>query len=415
MGAGLLPKSHVAGAETATGYLLFIAKEYGAAPPSANSLADINSNSAGYAKFLDVIDNGKSEGNPAVQGAIDLMNAEIKKVNPNWTYSRQNLTDLLNRGEAGLNKLGDEATTDTERKQWAKRRGDLRFEAARVRQAEANEHVQIAADNFVIDLKNCNGDPYCARNATKTLRDKLAAETKNIVAAPGGLGVDTTDIKTASALANTISQLDANLSGTDVKPPAAVAGQAGPGAPTDYTIFDAAAGNGSPGGYLGNTLNGVKADADRLDGGGWMSTEMVSTGNGNVLLDGHGQPVYEYHIHDAGEPTPPGAIPIPGTTMMTDGTRSSVDPTTGAPGAHSVTPTIYATPAPPNLSFVDAQGNRIDPKVTGDVKLSSGGAAAGPPWVEINGIKGPDGVTRTLYRTGDGSVGSPYLFHEQPG
>ena len=38
-------KNNVQGAETATGYLLFIAKEYGAAPQNGTSLDDINQNS----------------------------------------------------------------------------------------------------------------------------------------------------------------------------------------------------------------------------------------------------------------------------------------------------------------------------------------------------------------------------------
>ena len=411
-------KDHVAGAETATGYLLFIAKEYGAAQPSAQSLDDIDSNSAGYAKFLDVIDNGKAEGNPAVQGAIDLMNTEIAKTNPGWKFSRQNLNDLLSRGDSGLKKLGDESTTDTERKDWAKRRGNMKYETARINQAAANERIQIAADKFVTDLGNCNGDPFCARNATKELHDKLVAEEKNVLAGPAGKGLsaDTTDIKTASALATTIGQLENHLAGKDVAPPAAVAGQAKPGSnpPTDYTIFDAAAANTSPGGYLGNTLNGVNGDMKRIDGGGWMSTEMVDTGNGNVLLDGNGQPVFQYHVHDVGEPTPPGAIAIPGAAMLTDQTRPgpSIDGSPGVPV--TATPTIFAVPTPANLSFVDANGNKIDPKVSGDVHMMEGTVPAAPPWVEIHGIKGPDGVTRTLYRTGDGSENNKYLFHEQP-
>ena len=75
---------------------------------------------------------------------------------------------------------------------------------------------------------------------------------------------------------------------------------------------------------------------------------------------------------------------------------------------------MYIMPIPPNFSFVDASGTKVGPR----------GGRAGPPhgreqptnapWVEIHGVKGPDGVARTLYRTGDGTQDSPFMFHEQP-
>jgi hypothetical protein len=44
------------------------------------------------------------------------------------------------------------------------------------------------------------------------------------------------------------------------------------------------------------------------------------------------------------------------------------------------------------------------------VKLTAGGVDVPPPWTELRGVRGPDGVARTIYRTSDGKGG--YLFHE---
>jgi hypothetical protein len=417
-------KSHVQGAETATSQLLLIAKEYNAAPATAQTLDEIDPNSVGYAKFLDIIDNGKSD-DPIVQSAIDEMNRKIKETNPNWTYSRQNLNDLLNRATNGLKTLHNNATSDTERKNYDKHTAYLKYENARIQQAKANQRIQIASDNFVTALGSCNGDPYCARGATQDYLHALQRDVKNVVAGQGVLNADTVSIKSASALQATIEQLTAGLAGKDVKPPAAVAGQtgalpspnkAGINPADEPTIFDAAASNSTPNGFLANTLNAINGDMTKLDGGGWMSTEPLTTGangSGDLVLDGHGQPVFQYHVHDAGEPTPVGAIAVPGTTTMSDPTRTVIGPD-GKPVPHAVTPPVYVIPVPPNLAYVDANGNKVDPKAVGDIHLTIGTQATGTPWVELHGVKGPDGVARTLYRTGDGSTLTPFLFHEQP-
>ena len=77
---------------------------------------------------------------------------------------------------------------------------------------------------------------------------------------------------------------------------------------------------------------------------------------------------------------------------------------------------MFVIPTPADLAYVDGNGNKIDPKtVGGAVHLTNGvGVPAATPWVEIKGVKGPDGVARTLYRTGDGSANTPFLFHELP-
>jgi hypothetical protein len=417
-------KGHVQGAEEATQDLVVIAKLYGAMPQTGNNLDDIDENSAGYAKFLDVLDNGKAEGNPAVQGAIDAMNANIKKTNPNWTYSRQNLTDLLSRGDSGLATLVGKSTSDTERKGWTKRAGEQSYAGARIRQADANERVQIATNNYMKDLSDCNGDPFCARNATQTYHDKLVAEAKNITVTKGGpLTLSTVDVKTASAFIATLGQVNQALSDPTkpIEAPGARTAQAAPGAQgkvpgDDYTIFDAAAGlsPGNPSGFLQNLLNGMNSDAGNLTQGGWMSTDPIVDANGVIALDGNGDPLFNYHIHSPKEPTPPGAVAIPGTSMFTDGSQSVPGPD-GTPGPHTVVPTMYVTPIPAQLALVDANGNKIDPQQTGQVHLTNGpGVPTNAPWVEIHGVKGPDGVGRTLYRTGDGSAGDPFMFHEQP-
>jgi hypothetical protein len=411
-------KANVQGAETATGYLLLIAQTYGAAPPNASSLDDINPNSAAYGRFRDVIDDGKAE-DPIVQGLINEMNSEIKKVHPNWSYSESNLTDLLDRGDKGLDRLIKESTTKTETNDWTGRKEKLRYEKTRVKQTRANERVQIAADTYALDLDNCQGDPYCARNMTSKFRDALNKEAVNIVAGLGGVNPLTgslQDTRTASALVNTIVQLDGALGSKSLSPTAAAAAVLGGGAKVQgYTIFDAAAGSDSATNWLADTQNGIKQDMDRLDRGGWIMTE-PNEQQGVPILDGLGRPTYRYTIYDPNTPKPDGAVAVPGVAVMTDNTRTQTGPAAGPTGVSAVTraPVVYIMPSPPNVTFVDPGGRSIDPKVAGEVRMFDGTTAVPPPWTELRGVKGPDGVARTLYRTGDGTPGREYLFHEHP-
>lgn len=401
-------KQHVQGAETATSYLVAIAKTYGAAPPNADSLDDIDPNSVAYGKFMDVIEDGKTD-DPNVQGLVDEMNKEIQKVNPNWTFSQSNLTDLLNRGDDGLKRLVQESTTDTERKAWSGRRENLRYEKTRVKQTEANERIQIAADTYALDLDACAGDPYCARNATERFRDKLQGEVKNVVGGAGSLTATTQDVRTSSALVNTIEQLNNTLAGKENKPPAAKVGQ-GDDRAEGYTIFDAAGGRDTPSGWLAQTGNFINGDMDKLDRGGWMMTQPMVQ-DGRPVLDGHGQPMYQTIIYDVNTPPPAGAIAITGNTMVTDQTRAATGPE--GPTHVTRTPTMYIQPSAPDISYVGPSGETIDPKAVGGVALKNGQMDAPDPWLELRGVKGPDGVTRTLYRTGNG-VDIPFLFHTEP-
>ena len=215
---------------------------------------------------------------PELQTLIDEMNREITKVHPNWKFSESNVLDLLDRGDKGLKKLIQESTTDGERNDWSGRREGMKYEKTRIKQQHANERVQHAADTFATELGECAGDPYCARNATQKLRNKLGAEAKNIVAGAGGVDPLTgklQDTKTASALMNTLTQLDGALTGKPVVvPPArqAVKGEEPADVP-GYNIFDAAAGAEGTTGWMANTLNDINGDKDRLDGGGWIMTE----------------------------------------------------------------------------------------------------------------------------------------------
>jgi len=413
-------KNHVQGSETAGGYLLLIAKTYGAAPPGADSLADINQNSDAYARFLDVISDGKADGAPVVQGLIDEMNEKISKTNPNWKYSESNLMDLLDRGDKGLDRLTKESTSKTEENTWAGRREDLRFGRARIRQTRANEAVQIAADTYVEDLGRCGGDPYCAREQTQKFRDSLGRHAKDIIGGTGsaiaGNSLALQDTKTASALNNTIMQLDAALSGKPIKTPAAKAGMVEPyvgeGEPPEgYTVFDAAAANDSPRGFLASVWNIALGDIDKMDRGGWIMTEPVVGQGGVPILDGQGRPKYTFSIHDPNEPQPLGAVAVPGTTEMIDNTRTSQGPT--GPTGTRRTPITYVLPSEPNVTFEDpVSKTSVDPKVQGNVRLFDGLTEVPPPWQELRGVRGPDGVARTIYRTGDGSAERPFLFHE---
>ena len=406
-------KSHVQGSETATNYLIAIAKTYGAAPPNADSLDDIDPNSVAYGKFMDVIEDGKAD-DPNVQGLVDEMNHEIKKVSPNWEYSQSNLNDMLKRGDEGLKRLVSESTTKTEGDQWRQRRETLRYESTRVKQSAANERIQVAADTYALDLDSCAGDPYCARNAMQKFKDKLQGEVKNVVAGAGSLTASTQDVRTSSALVNTIEQLDASLRGEEVKPPAAKVGQGGDSA-EGYTIFDAAGGRDTPSGWLAQTGNFINADKDKLDNGGWMMTQPMVQ-DGRPVLDGNGLPVYQTVIYDINTPPPAGAVAINGSTLLTDQTRTTLDQArNGQPGTHvTITPTTYILPTRPDVSYVGPSGETIPEDAGGGIKLFNGQTPMPDPWLELKGVKGPDGVTRTLYRTGDGTAQSPFLFHERP-
>jgi hypothetical protein len=404
-------KDHVQGAETANGYLLAIAQTYGAAPPSANSLDDIDPNSVAYGKFMDVIEDGKSD-DPNVQGLIDEMTRQVQKTNPNFAWSQSNLNDLLDRGDRGLKRLGSESTSDTERGQWAKRRETLRYEKTRVRQAAANERIQIASDTYANDLDACAGNPYCARNVTQKYRDKLQGEVTSVVAG-AGIRAAEQDTKAASALVNTIEQLNDVLAGKDIKAPTAAQLASGEGkAAEGYTIFDAAAGRDTPSGRLAEIGNGINADRKMLDAGGWIMTSPKMQ-DGQPVVDGQGRPLYDYVVYDASAPKPAGAIAVPGVTLMTDQTRAATGPE--GPTPVTVTPVSFVQPATPNVIYQGPDGRTIDPRTAqADIKLFDGETEAPPPWVELRGVKGPDGTARTVYQTGDGTAEHPYLFHDQP-
>jgi hypothetical protein len=408
-------KREVQGAETATGYLVEIAKLYGAAPPNAKSLDDINPNSADYSKFLDVIEDGVAGGDPNVQGLINLMVSEIQKTNPGWTYSQSNLNELLDRGDRGLKRLEKESLNKQEADGWAGRRETMRYEKTRITQAAANKRIQLAADNYARDLDACEGNPYCARNVTKKFRDKLQGEVDDVVAGAGGsITMQTQDIKTASALTNTLRQLNTILAGGTVEAPAAAKAEGEPWTSNEYTIFDAAAGNDTAAGQLGTIGNGMNNEKDMLDNGGWVMTTPV-TENGAQVYDGEGMPVFAYQVYAAAVPKPGGSVEVPGLTLMTDETRAATGPQ--GPTPITVTPTTVVNPSPPNVQYVDTEtGVSItDKSAAENVRLvDANGAAVPPPWTELQGVKGPDGKTRTLYRTGDGTEAQPFLFHDKP-
>jgi hypothetical protein len=407
-------KREVQGAETATGYLVEIAKLYGAAPPNAKSLDDINPNSGDYAKFLDVIQDGVVGGDPNVQGLFNLMVTEIQRLHPGWTYSESNLNELLDRGDRGLKRLEKESLNKDEADNWAARREKMRYEKTRITQAAANKRIQLAADTYARDLDACEGNPYCARNVTKKFRDKLQGEVPNVVAGMGGITAETQDIKTASALTNTIRQLDTILGGGTVAPPSAAQGEGEPGTSNEYTIFDAAAGNETAAGQLGTIGNGINNQKDMLDSGGWVMTTPV-TDNGAPVYDGEGVPVFAYTVFPANVPKPGGSVEVTGVTLMTDETRTATGPE--GPTPITVTPTTVVNPSPPNVQYVDSEtGVSLTAQQTADsVRLTdASGAVVPPPWMELQGVKGPDGKARTLYRTGDGTDANPFLFHDKP-
>jgi hypothetical protein len=415
-------KANVQGGETANGYLLAIAKTYGAAPPNADSLDDIDPNSVAYHKFMDVVQDGVAE-DRNVQGLINEMVTEIKKTNPNFTWSQSNLADLGNRADRGLKRLVAESRTDGERNDWSRRRESNRYEKSRIKQSAANERVQIAADTYATDLDNCHGDPYCGRNATQKFRDKLQKEVPNIVAGAAGVGrglnVNTQDVRTSSALINTISQLDRTLAGEDNPTPAAVTASKGGGgegaARPEYTIIDAAGGRSESNGWLANVGNLINQDAKRLDEGGWIETQPVES-NGSPILDGDGRPVFQYVIRDKNTPPPAGAVAVPGVALLTDPTRvtKGKEEDTFQPTPHFVTPTTYVQPTPPDVAYQTPNGQSVAPARDGPGQVRSmvGAQDVASPWTELRGVKGPDGTARTIYRTGDATTG--YLYHDLP-
>ena len=412
-------KEHVDGAITASGYLLYVAKVYRAAPGDANSLEDIDPNTDGYAKFLDVIEDGKAD-EPAVQFAIDEMVKKIRETNPNFKWTSQSdITDLFTRADDGLKVLKARATTKTERDDWTEWRTNLRYENSRIKQSQANERIKIATDVYTEQLDNCEGDPYCARSATKTYRDTLGREMPNVVAGAGKLTAATADLQDATMLAETMSQLDTILAGDPVTVSSAGRVNEQPGGEKTpvkgYTYIDAAQGNSSADGWLGKAGNLMNDEKDMLDAGGWIGSVQMLLDDGSPAIDGAGKPIYGYQIMPATAPKPIGAVEIVGGARFTDDTRMTTGPQAGpqATGAGPVTvaPKMYVTPSPANIIGIGPNGEpvAIDPEKT--QLTADGQPVTTVPWEELRGVKGPDGQTRTLYRTGDGTAANPYLIH----
>jgi hypothetical protein len=404
-------KRDVEAGETATGYLLAIAKAWGAAPPNADSLDDVNDGSDSWAKVLDVIEDGKSD-DPYIQGIIDEATRAIQKAGqPGFTWSQSNLNAILDKANRGYKSLIGGAMNKTEKDQWTKRKGETGYEGTRIKNAGPSARIEQAADDWSNALDDCAGDPYCARAATKAYADRLKQEAGSLVAGQGVTNMSNVDQQQQAMLIATIGALDDIAAGKPLTPSgvAALSGNAGQNT-LPYTQPDAMVDASSPQGLIAGIGNAFNAQIKMLDEpGAWVSSEPALNSTGQPQFDAEGNPVYQFTVHPATEPPQSGMVPVPGVTVFTDpGTAGTYN---GAPVGtpKTIAPTQYVRPAQPPVHYVDGGGNAVSPQDGPEITAATEGGAT---YMTLP-IIGPDGTTRYTYRTGNG-MDQPYMYHPNP-
>lgn len=387
---------HVKAGEMANGYLVYLAKQFGAMPLNGNGLEDLNPNSAGYARFLDIYEDGKSN-DPQIQFYIDDAEKRIRAEtgDETWTFDKTHIDASIAASVAGTKHLIEISTTKTERKNWTDRRDDLTSGQNRIKDAPAIKAIFDAQETFGQRMQNCGGDPYCERNAMVSFRDALQKGT-NTIRAEGISGAPQDITVPVEA---TIRYINKSLFGSEI-------GSEGGAVQTDRTVFDFW-GEG-PTGFIQAVGNATRDKIVAIAEGGWLSSSPVMDGN-SPRRDSEGNLVFQLDVHGPGELPPTDAVLVEGS-----GALESVPGTTGPPAVVS----YYVVPVPVRVQPVDATGAPM----TGNVVPVQGRDEAGNPvaapvapnqslYEELPGVIGPDGVARTVYRTGDGSKEKPYLYH----
>ena len=387
---------HVKTGHYVNDYLIQVAKLYEAMPVNGNGLEDLNPNSAGYTKFLDIYLDGKTN-DPRIQQILDSGLSEIRKFDPTFTWDKANIDRELREAEAGSKHLMDTSTTKTERNGWEDINVAVTNSQNRIQDAPVAKQMFDAAEKFETRLKNCQGDPYCARNAMIDLRSQLQKRADELISQ----GINDVNVEVTAPLISTITYLDNAIAGRETDTTKSQG--------RDRTIFELMQGTGT--GQVGDTLdngswivnvgNGVAQQIDLLRQGGWIGSQPIMDGN-MPRRDSEGNFVWEVVVHSEGDLPPIDAVLIEGSGALEGGpvvvpfyaTPTPVEVMVTAPDG---TPTNQGIPALP-----DAEGNLtpVDPMQT-----------SSHLWDEITGVIGLDGVARTLYRTGDGSPERPYLFH----
>jgi hypothetical protein len=411
--------SMVAPGEILTSGLLAIAIQYGAAPAGdpvtgegrAKSLTNIFPTSAAYGDFISSLD-GKVD-DPAVQSIIDAVVAQMPK---GFRFNASNINAVFQKADRGHLLLINGSTTKTEKKDWTKRRVAMQLDDIRVRQAPVNEAVEKELDDFGARTDLCDGNPYCAAHEASVTLDRLLPYMPLIVAsARGPVTLETQNTGFAAMYGATVRKL------TDIKnmkpllPTAAaeLGKNAKPGAEgavaDDYDLFDGAAGNSKPKGFLDDWGNDVNSQRQMLDAGGWVSTVLATQG-GQPVLNPDGSPHYNYVVHPATEVPPLDMVPLHASSELFVDDSRTLPPTyyAQAPRPITISPTVWAFPAPANVVYMGPTGEIVPHE--GVTAVVGAVPATQLPWVEFQGLKGPDGNTYTEYRMGNGTPASPYVF-----
>lgn len=393
---------HVKTGHYVNSYLIQIAKQYQAMPANGNGLEDLNPNSAGYTRFLDVYLDGKSN-DPLVQSLLTSALAEINKFDPTFKWDKANIDRELRESEAGAQHLIDTSTTKTERNGWTDIKDAMVGSQNRIQDAPVVKQLFDAAESFETRVANCAGDPYCVRNAMIDLRNDLSKRSKELIAQ----GINEANIEITAPVGATLRYLDNAIAGRETDTTKS-SGQ-------DRTIFELMEGTGT--GQLGDSLangswiatlgNGVAQQTDMLRQGGWIGSEPIMDGN-VPRRDSNGEIVWKVTVNSEGDQPPMGAVLIEGSGALEGGPVA-------VPFYAFPTPIEVMVTAPDGTPIPSSQANPALPDAEGNLVPVDPTQTSSTLWEELPGVIGPDGVARTIYRTGDGSAAKPYLYHtEEP-
>lgn len=381
-------ENHVRVGETVNARLLQIAKVYGAMPLSGTSLADLNPDSVGYGRFMDIYVDGRTN-DPFVQNVIDDVEREARKIDPNFRFDKRHIDSVLRQADDGLGTLASRSLYKTERDDWTDRRADVRQAQNHIQQAPIIKRIFDAQEMFGQMTANCNGDPSCEMKAVQKLRMVIEQNGRKLMRG----GIDDVNTEIVAAIASTDRVLRAVMEGK--KPPQDASAR-------DETVFDL----GAPSEARGRMTLGLYDIASRdraLREGGWISSKVVTDQTtGQPMLDEHGDPVFQMVVHAKQELPPVDWIEMNGVDMLDD----------DLPGVRffgPIKPVAIAPMAPDGRLLAP---NEVTRYVTenGQQTLLDPSAAPDVPYVTMEGVIGPDGRARTVYRLGTGTPGDPLIW-----
>jgi hypothetical protein len=382
-------KKNVEPGETANNAILEAAKQYGAAPPNATDLSQIDKNTVGYQKVLDILDGGVPE-DPGVSAILDKALKSIRLQDPGFSWSQKNVSDVIGKSRENLPRLIHRSTTKGEATMWKKHQEYVTHGKGMVDQADELKKAFDASQDFSTNMAACKGDMMCEKTAQTSFRDILTGIEKVLVTG----NPNTTNPDVAGPIGETRRQMDALIAGK----PIASAGapnifdvtQPGydPSKPTSVNPAD----NSSPwtsGGMVG--LSQGNADKhDNLVNGGWISYEPSA----HLIDPQTGQPALTVVVHGPGDPKPANAVEVPsadGGAIPTTGYTGG-----GMPIQTTTRPTAFITPQPVIGIGQDVNGVPVD----GSQKRV---------YDQVDFVD-QSGAQATMYRVGDGTDTSPYIY-----